>query len=303
MIIVRTCCGLGNQMFQYALGRHLALLRNTELKIDTSPYSAWYMKVFNSYSHDERYYGLDVFSIDAGFANHSELWQLRKKHIGYLARKSFLRSRQKEKTSGKPTIFFDKTPFRFNPEVFSCGKDAIFTGFWQNEKYFEDIDDVLRDDFRFRQEPDSNNHRWLDRIRTENSISVHVRRGDYEKVAGIRRTFGLCAVDYYHNSLSCIGQRVTNPVVYVFSDDPDWAESNIEMEFPAIFMRHNKNGKDHEDLRLMSNCKHNIIANSTFSWWAAWLNENEKKIVIAPRKWTNEFDYSNAIIPSRWITI
>jgi len=304
MIIARIFSGLGNQMFQYAAGKRLSLLRNTELKLDTSPCDAWYIKLVDRViGAKHRDYGLAVFNIDVDFASPAEVWRMRRKHLVYLMQKPMRRLYGGRRCFSRPVVFTDRQAYRHDPRIDECGEDALLFGFWQNEKYFEAIADVLRDDFSFRWKVDPQNEQWIERIQGGNSVGVHVRRGDYESSTILNRTFGLCSIDYYLRGVRFVAERIAHPVFYVFSDDPDWAEKNLDLGYPTYFVRHNNEGKDHEDLRLMSNCKHNIIANSTFGWWAAWLNGNESKIVIAPERWQQKHSQASSIIPSRWVRL
>ena len=122
----------------------------------------------------------------------------------------------------------------------------------------------------------------LERIDATNSVSLHIRRGDYVTSKTVAERYGLCSLDYYRRAVDHIVQRAPSPHLFVFSDDPQWVQENLKIEYPTAHVTHNLSARDHEDLRLMSRCKHNVIANSTFSWWGAWLNQNPNRIVIAP---------------------
>ena len=138
-------------------------------------------------------------------------------------------------------------------------------------------------------------------IRACESVSVHIRRGDYLSNPAFYRFHGVCAVEYYEAAVGHLAGAVENPCFFLFSDDLDWARRNLRLDYPVTYVDHNGEDKDYEDLRLMSQCKHHIIANSSFSWWAAWLCANPGKIVIAPRKWFNDPNIDTAdIIPASW---
>ena len=193
--------------------------------------------------------------------------------------------------------------YHFSADFFKIKKDAYLQGYWQSEKYFYDIRDILLNELTLKFDPDRDNKKHLKDIINSESVSIHVRRGDYVKNPHTRAYHGICSLDYYKRALKKIGSLVENPKYYVFSDDPDWTKENLKIKGKVVFIINNSN-KEYEDLRLMRACKHNIIANSTFSWWGAWLGEYKNKIVIAPEKWflTKENNYKD-IVPDRWLKI
>ena len=143
----------------------------------------------------------------------------------------------------------------------------------------------------------------LDRIHSCNAVSVHVRRGDYVSVAETRERHGTCSLDYYQAGFEHIAARIADPVIFVFSDDPAWVQANLKFPSPTIYVTHNVGKQNYEDLRLMSACRHFIIANSTFSWWGAWLGEGAGKIVIAPKRWGNKPDEMDDPVPEVWVRL
>ena len=170
-------------------------------------------------------------------------------------------------------------------------------GYWQSEKYFIEYSDQIRQDFKLKPRPDKNVTEYLKKIKKTNSVAIHVRRGDYVSIARIGQSVGICGVKYYQRAIRLITKKVKDPTFFVFSeaDGLDWAKQNLKFESPCVLV---KSSKDYEDLRLMSACQHNIVANSSFSWWGAWLNENPKKIVVAPDPW---FDRKKTnIVPENW---
>ena len=133
---------------------------------------------------------------------------------------------------------------------------------------------------------------------------MHIRRGDYVSNPTTNKLHGTCSLEYYHNAVDIIAAKVSNPHFFIFSDDHEWARNNFKIDYPLTFVAHNNAGKNYEDMRLMSLCKHHIIANSSFSWWGAWLGSNPKKIVCAPRGWFKDKSLNtNDIIPSDWSRI
>ncbi|MBR2526452.1 alpha-1,2-fucosyltransferase [bacterium] len=180
---------------------------------------------------------------------------------------------------------------------------ANLKGFFQNEKYFINVREQLLKDFQLNEDLDEQNREMLKKIKNTESISVHFRRGDYTK-ARIAKVFGCCGENYYKNAIKIIAEKLDKkPTLFIFSDDINWVKNNIKFEYETIFVDINSGKKGYFDLELMKNCKHNVIANSSFSWWSAWLNENPDKIVVAPRPWictrTKENDFET--VPESWI--
>ena len=139
-------------------------------------------------------------------------------------------------------------------------------------------------------------------IADSNSVSIHIRRGDYVADPTMYTSHGTCDIDYYNRCVESLTEKVKDTSFFVFSDDPQWSRDSLKLQYPAIFVDHNDMEHGYEDMRLMSQCKHNIIANSSFSWWGAWLNNNENKIVLAPEKWFAKKTYIiNDMIPVQWV--
>jgi hypothetical protein len=174
--------------------------------------------------------------------------------------------------------------FHYDPAFANLPKNTVLNGYFQSEQYFRDIRDILLGDFSWVNEPRGKNKELFGQINNDkSSVSVHVRRGDYVSNNNAAKFHGLTGLDYYRAAVNKIAKQVKNPNLYVFSDDPDWCKRKLKFKQPTIYISHNTNGS--EDMRLMKTCRHNIIANSSFSWWGAWLNENPNKIVIAPKQW------------------
>lgn len=192
----------------------------------------------------------------------------------------------------------------FNPEVFNQTSPMHFIGYWQSEKYFSEIKRKVANAFKFP-EIDGSNEVYLKEILRTNSVSIHVRRGDYYLGINKDRYAGICESDYYQMAIEKMDSIVDSAKYIVFSDDVEWCKANLNVK-DATFVEGNTGKNSFRDMQLMSLCKHNIIANSSFSWWAAWLNENKKKIIIAPKKWfqINTIEYNiNDIIPQEWLKI
>ena len=175
--------------------------------------------------------------------------------------------------------------------------------FWQNEKYFKNIESDIRDEFTLKKPLDNRFANVIKQIENTPSVSMHLRRGDYVDDKKTKAVHDVCDLEYYNRAIDIILAQVNSPTFFIFSDDIDWAEDNLKVPHPAFWVS-NLEGKDHEELLLMSKCKHNIIANSTFSWWAAWLNQNPNKIVVAPKQWfVDKTSEEVDILPQKWIKI
>lgn len=175
--------------------------------------------------------------------------------------------------------------------------------YYQGVKYFIDISDIIKKEFTLKNGLSEVMRDFEEKVSDSNSISLHIRRGDYIADARTNAFHGVCGLDYYQAAMKLIKERVSAPIFFVFSDDIDWAKENLKGgEFVFVSC---SSVKDYEELILMSKCKHNIVANSSFSWWGAWLNNNSEKIVIAPRKWFADeiSNTDNDIVSSEWIKI
>jgi hypothetical protein len=190
--------------------------------------------------------------------------------------------------------------FQFDPTVFKLPKNVYLKGYWQTEKYFADIRNILLQDFSLKREINPNCQQFIQKITNCNSVSLHIRRGDYAENQNLNRIHGLCSLDYYQTSVNYLKKQIKEPHFFLFSDDPEWVKENLAIEDQTTIVSGN-NFADYEDLFLMSLCQHNIIANSSFSWWAAWLNRNSDKIVCTPKQWfAVKSRNTQDLIPSNW---
>jgi hypothetical protein len=187
----------------------------------------------------------------------------------------------------------------YNPDILKTPKSVYLVGYWQSEQYFKDIESLLRREFTFKTAPDAKNAHPVALIQSVQAVSVHIRRGDYVANPHTHEFHGSVSLEYYHIAADKIAQAVTDPHFFVFSDEPEWAQEHLKLNYPTTFMAVSGQGKDYEDLRLMSLCKHHIIANSSFSWWGAWLSINPNKVVFAPTRWFNQLD-ARDLIPETW---
>ena len=294
MIVTCIYGGLGNQMFQYAVGRCLAKLRDTELKLDTT--------FFPHVKGTPRKYELNVFSIVEDFATDREIRALRGDDPNRGVR--VLRKVTGALLPSSKGTYFKEPTMAFDPSVFDTRGDVYLEGYWQSEKYFREAEETIRADFRFRDEPTGRNREMAERIGATPSVSIHVRRGDYVTNEAAIRRFGFRGAEYVDRAVKTILDRCSDAVFYVFSDDIAWCRGNLNPGRETVFVDQNAEGGHHEDMRLMSLCRHNIITNSSFSWWAAWLNANPDKTVIAPKEWYREGAGSSAdLVPESWVQV
>jgi hypothetical protein len=290
MVIVRLNGGLGNQLFQYATGRALAHRMNAELKVD--------LVVLNR--DPRRGYGLQYFEIAASTATPQEAARLSGPtgRLGrmYRSLNRLLPCRWRTVVSDRHSAC-DITKARF-------ARGVYLIGYWQREKYFRAIEFLLRRELTVRGQPDARNRGMLELISQTQSVSLHVRRGDYVADAVAYRYHGVCPISYYDASLKLMAERVPDLHLFVFSDDIEWTQQNLRCDHPTTFVDHNGVEKDYEDLRLMANCKHHIIANSSFSWWGAWLAPYTAKTVVAPKRWFREAGVQKGDpVPMGWIRL
>lgn len=282
-------------MFQYAAARAAALLHDTELKMDRS----WFSD--RPASDTARRYMLGELDITAGFASSREILQTR--CIASGRRASFI-CKLRSILVNDDWGWYREPGFNFDPCLRMQGDKFCMDGYWQSYRYFEDFGEHIRKEFVPSRALAGANMKLAERIHTARSVAVHIRRGDYVNDPAVRMVHGHCTLDYYQKAVRYISERYTGLTFFIFSDDPGWAESNLDFAKPAVIVKHNSPEDAVEDLRLFSFCRHHIIANSTFSWWGAWLCSSEDKTVIAPHAWFNVSDFDTSdLIPSGWVRI
>ena len=289
MKIVEIIGGLGNQMFQYAFYIFLKnKYKNIYLNLD-------YFKrnqIHNGYELERIFNINKINKIEIPLHSKNIIWRIIKKifvllNIYCIEMSKMLQSKDinliKKETKRKFEIFYQ--------------------GGWVTEKYFSDFSKEIKEIFIFPKidKTDLKNIEIIKKILTSESVSIHIRRGDYltHKVAK-----DLAPLFYYKDAIKYISKKIKNPVFYIFSNDIEWCKENFKIDFPTYYIDWNNGEESFKDMQLMSLCKHNIIPNSTFSWWGAWLNNNPNKIVIAPEKWLNlEKRTYEDIVPETWIKI
>lgn len=288
--------GLGNQMFQYAIAKNLAIKNKTEVIFD--------LTFINHRMPGTKYvfrnFDLDIFSniknkttflskVSKYFRNLAYILQTIINKVGIKINKNYFVTEKKQ--------------YEFDTDIMKSGKDRYLSGYWQNEKYFKDIKDTIATNFSKFTYPLSNKSlRLQEEIKKTNSVCVNFRRTDY---LTINTFMGNIDTHYYDNAIKLMSEKVKDLHLFVFSDDIEWCKENFKSQFPVTFVDHTYAGKKFSDyLQLMINCKHYIIPNSTFAWWAAWLNPSKDKIVIAPKTWIISNDYNPSdMVPPEWIRI
>ncbi len=268
--------GLGNQMFQYAFYLHFSS-RHLTTKADISQFKDY--KLHNGYELER------IFNLKASYAGKRE-----RAIVNALSKCMHLLSNHPYREKARRQWQFQ--------ESFTRVKFGLLRGYWQTEKYFEAISPTIRAQFRFPALQDERNKQLLTKIQSCPSVSLHIRRGDYMNSA---QPSGL-PIAYYLEAISLINASVPGACYIIFSDDITWARQHIK-EKNVCFVDWNRDGESFRDMQLMSHCQHNIIANSSFSWWGAWLNNHENKIVIAPQQWMPGLGATTDIIPKGWIQV
>lgn len=292
MIISRLTGGVGNQLFQYAIGRRQASLHNTELYLDLAEFEA----NPDELEHVPREYELGHFNVKAKIASKELVAEFL-----WRARSNALRQRVRRLIS--PRYYYNE---ELTPAVLAMKAPAYLEGYWQSEDYFLDARGALLDEIKPASTLDDRNLTLLSDMGRANAVAVHVRRGDYVDNASAAKRHGTCSIGYYNEALARIRRSVINPVFYVFSDDMDYARKHIDLPIETSWIQHNSGRESYKDLVLMSNCRHFVIANSSFSWWGAWLSHYSGKIVIAPKQWFRDPGKqagSSRLVPEGWIRI
>lgn len=276
MLIIKLKGGLGNQLFQYGFGRLLAEQRNEQLKLDIS--------ALGKGKDTKRNFDLTKFNIQADLATLDDL----------------------EKYTPSPYIRFIKQKIfrQFNigyvPSLLSS-KKHYFEGYFQSYKYLDPIRDKLVTEITLKKPLDNYYQNISNQIIANQSVAIHIRRGDFANNQKIRSIHQTIDINYYQQALDLIKNKLSNPVYFVFSDDIAWAQKNLITNKPTIYVAAEKNSDPAQELILMSQCQHQIIANSTFSWWAAYINQNQNKIVISPKKWNNKYQkHYRDLLPKNW---
>lgn len=294
MIISSISGGLGNQMFQYAAGYALARSKGVRLKLDISAYDRCQMH--------EGFLLNDVFNMKAEIAAPADVVaEFGIRGIPWVRRGL---ARINAGLLGGSYVREPK-PFHFWPGLFDAASSSSYLhGNWQSELYLKQYESEIRSEFSFRTQAVHDSARKVEEeiLSENNSVSIHVRRGDFADDPALRATYGICSIEYYRDAIKYLESRVGGVKSYVFSDDMAWVKKNFNIG-NAVHVDVGRDIGSWVDMYFMSLCRHNITANSTFSWWAAWLNANLDKIVITPREWDIVGTKMPDLIPIDWIKI
>jgi hypothetical protein len=292
MIIVRLMGGLGNQMFQYALGSALSLKNNSVLKLDL----AFLLDRTAKKNFMFRDFDLPIFNIRANIASPEEV----KTYYNF-----YNRARKKLLPNELGNPYIKEKVNYFDPAILTAGGNCYLHGHWGSEKYFKEYEAKIRQDFTFKAPLTPLGRQLADEIQNTTAVCLNVRRGDYVTNPEVGKILSLTGIDYFRKAIDLMRSKVHNPHFFVFSDDQQWVNENIRIDLPMTIVDDRYNGEKYgEKLHLMSLCKHFIIPNSSFAWWGAWLSSNRGKIVVTPEKWFVSSDYdSKDIRPEGWLAI
>lgn len=296
MIVTRLMGGLGNQMFQWAAARALALRHGVEAKVDLS-----YLEHLHP-TTTPRPYELTCFAVEPPIATPDDLrWARSGEPHGLPAR-----ARDAVKTLLRPQRLrlLQQEGLGFDDRVLHAGPNVLLVGYWPSERYFGDAEGTIRADFRFTRPLVGADAEFAAEIAACDAVSVHVRRGDYVADARTNAFHGSLEPEWYVKAVDEIKRRVPGAVAFVFSDEPDWCRDHMRLPVPTRVVDHDSPRRAADDLRLMTLCRHHVVANSSFSWWGAWLAGSGEGMVVAPRRWFQDPAIDTApITPSSWLRL
>ncbi len=292
MIVSQIIGGLGNQMFQYATGRALSHRLHDTFFLD--------LDGFSGYQLHQGFELSNVFQCEVNVATRSQMQAL----LGWRSFSSVRRLLMKRSLKwARGHRVMIEPHFHYWSRFAEINEGCYLSGYWQSERYFKPIENIIRQDFKFNHLLKGVNLDLAQQMTEVNSVSLHVRRGDYASDANTNHTHGLCPLDYYRDAILYIAQNTVAPSFFIFSDDIEWCREHLKLSFPATYIDHNKGSNSYCDMQLMSLCHHHIIANSSFSWWGAWLNTRLDKIVIAPKQWFANGNRTDDLIPAEWLVM
>jgi hypothetical protein len=292
MVIIKLQGGLGNQMFQYAFGISLATTKKQKLYFDLT-----FLKepvLDNSYT--KRNYELDIFK------------NIKIKSISPILlflNRNIVTWKIANKLGCKTLSNYYEQTFSFDENIGKEVNSCLYDGYWQSYKYFSNHIDLIKKSFIFSENSlNIYNLTILNTIRECSSCSIHIRRADYLSKNALNY-HGTCSLDYYQKAIKLICRSINSIHFFIFSDDYNWAKENIKVIVEnSMLIEGNYNNNSWIDMFLMSQCSHNIIANSSFSWWSAWLNENPNKIIVAPQDWFVEKTLNTSdLLPKEWVLL
>lgn len=319
MIVAKITDGLGNQLFQYAAARRLAHFHNTTLRLDTfalrhSSFRSFALHHFNINAEEVTLLEMLRLCPQQGIDRiirtvlPGRLTKLTLRILGRLGISSSHEHRLNEYTTDAnlPDLLIGQVVsqrfFQFDEELLNCPNNVYLVGYWQNEGYFKDIANLIKQDFSLRHAPSALTKIVEAEIEAKTSVSLHVRRGD--KILDSRHHS--TSLDFCYKAIKYMQMSLATPHFFVFSDDWEWVNTHLPESPHLTHVKHNDSTQAHQDLYLMSHCKHNIIASSSLSWWGAWLNSNPEKIVVSPSAslWVNIRNHNTqGVLPDTWVVL
>jgi len=293
MVISKLIGGLGNQMFQYGAGRALSLMTDQILLLDVAG--------FKKYKLHQGFEINRVFKANVREATDEDVRNVLGWRAGMKTRKLFNRLKIPILSGSSLAI---EPHFNYWHELLNQRVESRYLmGYWQSEKYFKEYETQIRSDFTFSNQLEGFNFELASRLNECQSVSLHVRRGDYVTHKATSKILNLCSIEYYNHAISYISKMIPSAIFFIFSDEPEWVYKNLTLPFNREIICNNHGKYSYIDMQLMSLCKHHIISNSTFAWWGAWLNPSKSKVVIAPKKWFMDGRDDSDLLPAEWIRI
>jgi len=293
MIISKLIGGLGNQMFQYAAGRALSIRTDQALLLDLEGYKKY--KLHHGFQIER------VFKVDICRARNEDIRNVLGWRAGKITRKLFNRLKIPMLNGSRLAI---EPHFNCWQELLSKRVESRYLmGYWQSEKYFKEYEEQIRSDFTFANPLEGFNFEIANKLKNCESVSLHVRRGDYVTHKQTTKILNSCSIEYYNDAISHITKIIPSATFFIFSDEPQWVYKNLKIPFNNEIICNNYGESSYIDMQLMSLCKHHIISNSTFAWWGAWLNTSRNKVVVAPRKWFLDGRDDSDLLPLQWMQI
>lgn len=293
MIIVKLFGGVGNQMFQYATAKRVAQLNNSQLKLDISHYDNHVLPNGLPY----RSYDLTMFNIPEAIATKEEIDKFKDIPTSILSR-----GIRKIRNYINPHTVIYEPHFHFYPELLEKKGNIYLEGYWQSEKYFKYISKTIREQFQIFPDLNDEEQELLNKIKHTNAVCLNVRRQEFASNPHVDQFIGL---EYIERGIQRMVEKINNPFFFIFSDELSWCKTNLKIQHPHLFVEERFYGEKFQKcLFFMIACKHYIIPNSTFAWWAAWLNDRPDKVVIAPQKWLKDQSKNTKdILPESWLKL
>ena len=291
MIISQVLGGLGNQMFQYAAGRALSLMTDQPLLLDLDGFKKY--KLHHGFELDR------VFNATVCIASKADVEKILGWRSGNFIKKII--KKMNVPLFRGPSLVIEPYFNYWQGLLIEQDEPRYLMGYWQSEKYFKNYESNIRNDFKFKSGLEGANHELSKILKKCESVSLHIRRGDYVTHKATTRILEVCSLDYYNRAIYMMSKLIPSLEFFIFSDEPEWVSKNLKIPFKTTIVSNNYGINSHIDMHLMSLCKHHIISNSTFAWWGAWLNPNKSKIVIAPRTWFVNGTDDSDLLPTEWI--